>query len=269
MTSPLPATSAPPPAHARQLWSRPPARPAARITLLCFPYAGGGAALFRPWADLLPPWIEPVALQLPGRGPRLADPPFTSLGQVIDAIVDALPLAPGRPFACFGHSLGTLVAYELARRLREAGRPLPCRLILSGRRAAHRPDPDPPIHGLPRAEFFAELARLGGTPPEVLADAELMDLLEPLLRADFAINENYRWHASSPLPLPMTIFGGTSDTETPLPELVAWRDLSSAPADTRLFPGGHFFIHDLAPDLCAAIARALAADLALPAPPAP
>ena len=123
-------------------------RPQTGVRLFCFSYAGGGAALYRPWLDALSPDIELCAVQLPGRENRLREPPFASLTALVDALVPALRPHLDRPFAFFGHSMGALVAFELARALRSRGDEQPSHLMLSGRRAPHLPETEASMRGL-------------------------------------------------------------------------------------------------------------------------
>lgn len=222
---------------------RPRPAPRAALRLFCLPYAGGGAAIFAPWARLLPDTIEVVAIQPPGRAERLADPPYTALGPLVDAIAHAIAPLLDRPFALFGHSMGALLGFELARTLRRERCPQPERLIVSGHRAPHLPSGRPPTHALPEPAFLAELARLEGTPPEVLAHYELMQLLLPLLRADFAVCETYAYLDGPPLACPILALGGLADREVRRVEIEAWQAHTSAGLALRMFPGGHFFLN--------------------------
>src|SRR5438552_2333015 len=149
---------------------RPRPDPRARLRLFCFPYAGGGASQFRTWAEGLPPEVELCPVQLPGREGRLRETPFTRIAPLVAALVTALRGYLDTPYAFFGHSLGALVGFELARALRRTGGPGPRGLLVSAYRAPDLPDPDPPLHLLSSPAFWDELRRLNGTPPEVLAN---------------------------------------------------------------------------------------------------
>ncbi|MGH9759831.1 MAG: thioesterase II family protein, partial [Blastocatellia bacterium] len=149
-------------------------RPNARMRLFCFPYAGGAAAIYRLWPNGLPSDVEIVALELPGRGGRMKEAGFRNVSKLITAIAEVIAPRIDREFAFFGHSMGALIAFELARELRRQGRPQPQCLFVSGRRAPHIPDTDPITYNLPEAEFIQELRKLNGTPKEVLDHEELM-----------------------------------------------------------------------------------------------
>src|SRR5205814_4666171 len=177
-------------------------KPQACLRLFCFPYAGGGASIFRTWSENLPPEIEACPIQLPGRESRLLEAPFSQLFSLIEPVAQALLPYLDMPCAFFGHSMGALVSFELARYLRRQHGLSPVHLFVSGRRAPQLSDPDPPIHPLPEAEFLEELRSLKGTPEEVLQNTELLQLLLPLLRADFAVCETYAYAPETPLLCP-------------------------------------------------------------------
>ena len=226
------------------LWvTCPKLNPQASLRLFCFPYAGGSALSFRNWPDLLPATIEVCPIELPGRGMRLKEAPFTQLAPLVEEIVQSLLPYLDKPFAFFGHSMGGLTSFEVARLLRRTYARNPAHLFVSGRRAPQIPDSDSPIHTLPDAEFLKELHRLNGTPEEVLANEELMQLLLPTLRADFAALETYTYQPESPLSRPITAFGGLQDPDVSCDMLEAWQEQTSATFSLQMFLGDHFFIH--------------------------
>jgi medium-chain acyl-[acyl-carrier-protein] hydrolase len=237
---------------------RPRPRPRAALRLFCLPYAGGAASLFAPWAGALPETIELVAVQPPGRAERLFEPPHATMAALVEALLTALMPLIDRPFALFGHSMGALVSFELARALRRAGGPAPAHMIVSGHRAPQLPSARPPTHRLPEPEFLAELQRLNGTPPEVLAHQELMQLLIPLLRADFAICETYAYTEAPPLACPILALGGLADAHVARADLEAWRPQTSAGFALRMLPGDHFFLNAERHLLLRLLARELA-----------
>jgi medium-chain acyl-[acyl-carrier-protein] hydrolase len=230
--------------HTDSWLMRPQANPGARLRLFCFPYAGGGASIYRQWLTEMPAPVEVCAVQLPGREARLREQPFKDLPTLVAAAADGLAPYMDKPFAFFGHSMGAMVAYELARELRRRGQTGPVHLFLSGRRAAHLPDSHPMVHGLPDEEFKQELRRLGGTPEAVLEHQELMEMMLPMLRADFQLVETYAYHPEEPLVCPIAALGGLADAEAGQPELAPWRQHTTGDFSLRMFPGGHFFLHD-------------------------
>lgn len=217
--------------------------PKAQLRLFCFPYAGGGAWSFRTWANELPATIEVCAIELPGRGTRMPEAPFTTLEDLLRSLLPALVSALDKPFALFGHSMGGLISFELARRLHQDCQLSPTHLFISGRRAPQIPDYDPPIHNLPEAQFLEKLRDFNGTPEAILQNHELMQLVLPTLRADFALLANYAYHPASPLDCPITVFGGLQDTTTNPKHLEAWREQTSHRFSLHLLPGDHFFLH--------------------------
>lgn len=216
--------------------------PQARLRLFCFPYAGGGASIYRAWPRHLPPDVEVWAIQLPGRETRLFDTPFTRVDPLVRALHAALQPHLQRPFAFFGHSLGALLAFECARTLSAAGR-VPAHLFVSGCRAPQLPPIGEPIHALPDRQFVHALRRLQGTPEEVLRNSELMDLLLPRLRADFALAETYAYVPGPALPCPISAYGGIADSEVTQADLAAWRQHTARGFSLHRLPGDHFFIH--------------------------
>jgi surfactin synthase thioesterase subunit len=157
--------------------------------------------------------------------------------------------------------MGALVAFELAQELRRRDLASPTRLLVSGREAPHRPDPDPPIRHLPDAAFLAEVRRrYDAIPAEVLAEPELLDLLLPLIRADFTLTETYAYSAVAPLVCPISCFGGTEDDRVSREDLEAWADHTRGSVALRIFPGGHFFVESARE----AVLQAVVHDLAEP-----
>ncbi|MEO8593992.1 MAG: alpha/beta fold hydrolase [Candidatus Solibacter sp.] len=237
----------------------------ARIRLFCFPYAGGGASLYRSWKSPTPGSFEVWPVQLPARENRINETPFTRLDPLIVALEHALLRHVQHPFAFFGHSLGGLIAFELACRLRSNHGIVPAHLFVSGRSAPHIVDADEPMHTLPDPELKRRLRKLNGTPEDVLAHDELMSLALPLLKADFAISETYSYAPREPLSCPISAFGGSHDTEVSSVDLDAWRLHTRLSFRLRICPGDHFFIHANRDALLSAIESDLALSRGSPA----
>ena len=228
-----------------------------RLKLFCFPHAGGGARTFYPWQAPLAPLAEVRPVELPGHGARLREEPFTLLSPLVESTYrELLPELRG-PFAFFGHSMGALIAFELARLLRREQGLEPAHLLVSGSRAPQVPDLRPPTYALPDDEFIAELRRLEGTPREVLEQPELIALMVPLLRADFSVADRYEYSPGMPLSCPITALGGLQDRETPRESLEAWREQTSAEFTVNMLPGDHFFLLKDQPLVLQSIAQAL------------
>jgi medium-chain acyl-[acyl-carrier-protein] hydrolase len=189
--------------------------------------------------------VELWAVNLPGRESSLTARRFTDLRELVDALCSSFVPCLDAPYAFFGHSMGALIAFELARRLRIDAVIGPEHLVLSGFRAPHLPDRHPPVHHLDDEELLVRLKSLGGTPPEVLREPELMELMLPLLRADLSICETYSYIDDDPLPCSLTVFGGADDREVERDELAAWERHVDGRFALNVFPGGHFFLQSV------------------------
>lgn len=220
-----------------------------KIRMFCFPYAGGSPHIFYAWRDLLPNDIGLYAIQLPGRGRRLHDRQIDRMEPIVDAIVGALEPFHDLPFVFFGHSMGALIAFETARALRRSGAPLPAWLFASGFQAPHIEDRSVPIHDLSDEAFMEKLKNLEGTPPEVLQNREILELILPTLRADFTVVDTYRYRPEPPLDCPITAFCGVQDSHFGSESTADWRTQTSNGFAFHKLPGGHFFIHTAQSDL--------------------
>ncbi|MFP8962482.1 thioesterase II family protein [Streptomyces nanhaiensis] len=229
------------------------------VRLFCLPYAGGSAVrVYHDWPAELPGHIELRPLELPGRGSRMSETPCPSVDGLVDDLVHCVLPAIDGPYALFGHSLGGLLAFELARRLEHAHHRPARHLLVSGYEAPDLPTEPDRDHLLPDDEFRKRLRELSGTPQEVLDNDDLMELLTPVLRADFTASNTYR--LGSPwlrLSCPLTVFGGLDDPEAPPHTLRAWQHRSTGPFRLRLLPGNHFFLHTERTSLIEAVIDAL------------
>ncbi|HWM83310.1 MAG TPA: alpha/beta fold hydrolase [Pseudolabrys sp.] len=235
------------------------AREDVALRLFCFPYAGAAASAFRLWPSGLADGIDVCAIQLPGRANRLQEPPLSSIGAMVDAVVDAMADYLDRPFALFGHSMGGLLAFEVAHALAARGWKAPRHLIVSARRAPRVPDPSSLLHVLPDAEFVAEIQRrYGGIPDEILAHADVLALLLPCLRADITALETYRPPQRPPLHCPLTVFGGAEDRFVSPMDIAQWRRETTGTFDMRIFPGGHFYLDAQRTEVLADVSARLA-----------
>jgi medium-chain acyl-[acyl-carrier-protein] hydrolase len=228
-----------------------------KLRLVCFPYAGAGPFIFRRWPRLLPQHVEICGVALPGRATRRQEEPRDRLALLADELVGALLDLPPRPFAFFGHSFGGLLGFEVARRLHRRGAPLPSRLVVSACRPPHLPATEEDVHRLGDAAFVERLRELGGTPAQVLACRELVDLLLPVLRADMTAFETHEHEPGPPLPVPLTVFGGTGDVLARTDTLEGWRRHTSERFAVRVFAGDHFFLSSAEDAVTAAVADEL------------
>lgn len=183
--------------------------------------------------------------------------PFTELSPLIQVLAEALSSLLDKPFAIFGHSLGALVGFELARQLRRQYGVNPVRLFVSAGCAPQVPRRGSPIHILPAKEFLAAVCGLNGIPMEVLEHEELMEIILPPLRADFAVYETYTYSAEPPLSCPISTFGGLQDGKVSHSDLEAWRDQTTASFSLRMFPGDHFFLNTTQPLLLQMLSQEL------------
>ena len=222
-------------------------RPSTRasLRLFCFPYAGGSAAIYRSWSESLPWQVEVCPVQLPGRGSRIRENLFTQMPDLVANVAKDLRTYLDKPFAFFGHSMGAIIGFELARLLREEGAPEPVHLFVSGRSAPQTPSEHRHTYDLPEQEFVEELRQMNGTPEEVLQDPELRAFMLPLLRADFEVIQTYAYVDQPPLTCSITAFGGLNDNEVSRDSLEGWREQTTKACTLRLFPGDHFFINQV------------------------
>ena len=212
------------------------------MLLYCFPHAGGAESPYREWADRL----APAEVHVLGRhaGARWAWP-MTSVSVATFAADCAMRLsAENRPYMFLGHSLGALIAFEAARELRARGARGPSVLFASGHVAPHLPSPGPKLAELPTAEFWSEIRALGGTPPELADHAELREVAEPGLRAEFRAAEVYRYTPGRPLDCRVVALAGTEDDRAPVGQCDPWRLHTTGSFDLWTVPGGHFFVAD-------------------------
>jgi len=193
---------------------------------------------------MLPETVEVYSVELPGHGRRLTEPPLKQLDLLVQTLAQVITPALNKPFAFFGHSLGGLIVFELAQYyISKTQQKEPFHLWISAARAPHLPYAKPVIHALPDADFIAKIRRYNGTPDKILNSPEMMSLLLPSLRADFALLETYCY---SPKPLfscPITAFWGENDKTISQSEVADWQKYTSNTFSLQSFSGDHFFVH--------------------------
>jgi len=217
-------------------------RPDPAVRLFCLPPAGGGSSEYASWTDAFAEDIEVCPVELPGRQTRWREAPVASVDVLVEQLATAISDELDRPYALFGHSMGSLLAFELIRTLRRRGRTLPRALFVSGGQAPQLRRTQASIHDQPTEELTARLKAIGGLPDEVYLEKELLELLMPTIRADFAICETYRYREEPPLPCPIVGLAGAEDRETPPAMMEHWREQTAAGFALRVLPGGHFFL---------------------------
>ena len=214
----------------------------AELKLICFPYAGGSASTFIPWAKTLPANVELIIIQAPGRGSRIGEQAYSDMNDLMRELIKIIPNILNKPYILFGHSLGSRIAFELMSQLKILNHALPQHFIASGSRSPHYTSMKEPIYRLPHDEFIEELKHLNGTPLAVLENKELMELFLPLIRADFEIADKYCYTGNASFNCPISVLGGKGDVEISLSKLNSWGELFTTEADVHLLPGNHFFI---------------------------
>lgn len=213
------------------------------VRLLCLPYVGGAASVYTTWDGAFGEHVEVCPVELPGRQTRLREPAFTRIEPLVDALATALLPELDVPYALFGHSMGAIVAFELARELRRRGAGEPAVLFVSGGQAPRLPRELPPLHDAPDAQITARLVALGGMPDEINEEPELLRHFMPTIRADFAVCETHEYRTRRLLDCPVVAFAGRDDHEV-RPLLVApWVEETTGRFDQHVLPGGHFFVH--------------------------
>ncbi|WP_158943732.1 thioesterase II family protein [Granulicella sp. S190] len=217
--------------------------PGATVRLCLFPCAGGSASSYQEWTADVPSFLDTFAIQLPGRANRFLEEPLKTLAPICEALCDELEQFATMPVAFFGHSLGALIAFEVCRELRRRRQRLPIHLFVAGRAAPQVMARTRPIRDLPDAEFLVELNRMGGIPPEIQENTELMELLTPILKADITLHETYSLAPETRLACPITAFGGVSDADVTLDDVRGWQEQTEAGFFFREFEGGHFFVN--------------------------
>ncbi|MET7621980.1 alpha/beta fold hydrolase [Streptomyces sp. NPDC005408] len=250
------------PSQTAQSWVRPiPGRTEpGGLRLFCFPYAGAGASVFREWGAELPEGVEALAVQLPGREDRFFDQPIADLDELLDALVPVLLPYLDRPFAFFGHSMGAIVSWELARRLQREQGLEPVRVVVSGCRALpfHESRPLGELD-LSDEELVNELRRLNGTPEELLQNPDFVTFILPTFRADLSLFAGYVYRPGELLNCPVSAFGGSADPRVSEDQLKGWAELTTGRTEVEIFPGGHLFLNGERENVLRSIARALPA----------
>lgn len=223
--------------------------------LLCFPYAGSGASVFRRWRRCFP-HHELLAVELPGRETRFRESSYEELECLINDLAEALyPYVRDSKVAIFGHSMGALLGYEFARLTRHSL--VMTHLFVSACRSPEKFNSDPPISHLPDREFVEELSELGGIPEAVLSNRELLDIVLPALRSDLRMCESYVFRPSESLNCPITAFVGLQDPEVGRADVASWSTQTSGQFAIKEFEGGHFFIRSAETELLNSIYRRL------------
>ncbi|MCU7490601.1 MAG: thioesterase II family protein [Bacteroidota bacterium] len=210
--------------------------------LICFPYAGGSSHIFRRWHEALHQHVEVVAVELPGRGRRYTERLYSKLPELVEDLKEKILPYLDKPYYFFGHSMGALIAFEMTQALRKSYLPEPDHIFVSAHPAPNFHKREPSMHNLPEDKFITKLKEMNGMPGEVLKNRELMELMMPILRADFSVCETYTYKPVPKTDCPITVFGGLADDGISLEELEGWAEMTNSSFELNLLPGDHFYI---------------------------
>ncbi|MDQ2957116.1 MAG: alpha/beta fold hydrolase [Actinomycetota bacterium] len=228
------------------------------LRLVCFPHAGGSASFFHPMASRLPAAIQPLAVQYPGRQNRRLERPLDNIDELADQAFAALRSLADRPLAFFGHSMGAILAFEVARRLEQDSATTLVRLFASGRRAPSAVREET-VHLRDDAGLIGEIEKLSGTDSRLLDDPDVLAMVLPALRADYRAIETYHYRPGPPLSCPISALTGDVDPRVTIDEVQAWSEHTNAEFELTTFPGGHFFLSGQQDAVVATIADSLSA----------
>ncbi|WP_239646178.1 thioesterase II family protein [Nocardiopsis valliformis] len=235
-------------------------RDSPRTRLVCLPFAGGGASVFRQLPGLLPDTVETLAVQLPGREDRSREEPPDGLERLVRAIAIALRPYQDLPLTFYGHCAGGLLAYEVASYMGREHGVWPRRLVVGAQPAPSAPVPGERLHELPDRELVEAVVARGGLPEAVARQSSLIEFLLPLLRSDFALWERYEHRPRPPLPVPVTVILGRDDPLVGRSAVRGWREYTTAGVTEEFVDGGHYFIDGLSKESARTLAFALLSD---------
>jgi medium-chain acyl-[acyl-carrier-protein] hydrolase len=235
-----------------------------QMRLFCFPFGGGGASYYHKWRSRFSTDVELCGIQLPGRENRLREAPFTDLMKLVHVLTNEIAPYLDRPYAFFGHSMGSLIAFELARNLVATGQLGPRHLIVSGRRAPHLPSTEPPLRNLPDPQFIQAIRQYNGTPDIIFHDPDLLQIFLPVLRADLTLLETYNFAPDQPIRCPLTALGGAQDPTVRRDDLAAWAPHTAGTFELKLFPGDHFYLKTQTDALIAQLHHTLSTAISQP-----
>lgn len=243
----------------------PPRMDSPDLRLFCLPYVGGSASVYEPWRGAFGEDVEVCTVELPGRQGRMREPAIPRLEPLVDALATALADELDVPYAIFGHSMGSLIAFELARELRRRGYDEPCALFVSGGPAPRLPMDRAPWYNASDTEVIARLQGLGGLPDEIRDEPELLQFFLPMIRADLEVFETYQYRPGRPLDCPTVAFTGSVDREVPVTRVAPWSQECAGRFEYHVLPGGHFFLRSSQAALLDLIRGVLAASAPVPA----
>jgi surfactin synthase thioesterase subunit len=230
-----------------------------RVKLFCLPYAGGSVMVYSKWQKYLHDSVDTCPLELSGRGRRFEEPFYNNIEEAVSDLYQSIQdQLDNAPYVFFGHSMGSLLVYELIFKIRENKRREPLHTFISGKNPPHITENNRKLHKLPDREFMEEIIKLGGTPNEILKEPELLSLVIPILKADYKLLETYQWTPKNDnINCGLTVFGGTEDADVNIKDLAEWRQYTSREFNLYQFGGGHFFINEKTADIVEIINQTL------------
>lgn len=227
-----------------------------KLNIFFFPYAGAGTQHFRQWQEHLPRHVGCYLAHLPGHEQRIDEPFFDRLEPLIQELSTIIVPCLNLPFVFFGHSMGALLSFELARALRRNKLPLPQLLFISACSAPQIKDWHAPTYTLSDASFLRKIDHIT-LPAEIRTNQDLLQTFLPVIRGDFALCETYQYVPEQPLSCPISACGGIEDNYVGYEEIVSWNQQTSTSCCVRMFPGGHLFLHSAQDLLLQAICQDL------------
>ena len=233
----------------------------AKYRLFCFPHAGGTASKYSSFFESFDKNFEIFAIQIPGRENRFREIPYTSIKLLCEEIFNVLVQLSDKPFVFFGHSMGAVIAFELARLFHKSNLQLPKHLLLSSHRAPDIQLRHKPLYNLPEKELLEELSKLGGTAKELFLNSYLFRTFIPTIRADLSIAQTYVYEDEKPLPISISVFGGDNDMYVGSDDLTGWQKQTTKSFTLNLFKGGHFYLYDNKYDFLSIIKKILYNDI--------
>jgi surfactin synthase thioesterase subunit len=225
-----------------------------KINLFCLPFAGGSKYSYRGYARYASDDLNVIPIELPGRGTRFKDALLKDAHKMAEDVLNQIRPLLNKPYAIYGHSMGTLIGYLLTRRILEEGLPQPGYLVFTGCGGPSVKYDEPIRYLLPRDEFLAKIRELGGCPEEILQDENMMLFFEPILRSDFQVVETFEYKKEEPFDIPILVMIGLNEKAT-YEQALAWQEETTAAVEVRQFPGKHFFIFDFEWEIMKAISK--------------
>lgn len=234
-----------------------------KLRLFCLPYAGGSATIYNRWKNKVINNIIIMPVELQGRGKRFLEPLYSSVEQAATDIFNyIINEVDEEEYAIFGHSMGCLLSYEVARKIKESGFKEPIHIFFSGKEPPHIKERGKTLHTLPDEEFISEIYKKGGMPKEIFENKEILKIFTPILKADFKIIETYAFKPDiNKLNYNISVLNGSKDDEISHERIMEWKLYTNKECNIYEFDGGHFFIMDKEDEVLKLIGSTLQSEL--------